>query len=79
MTDSRRDQLAEALESGYRAAQSFDDLADALLPTIDRMCAEAAAGALKPLEELLRHVAEVLDTAHRPHTARRLRAALEDQ
>lgn len=53
MTDSRRDQLAAALGTELRATIGrppnplmVDGLTDAVLPLVDRMCADAAAEAL---------------------------------
>ena len=46
MTDNRRDLLAEVLRTanGYGFPR-FDEIANVLLPHVDRMCAEAAAQA----------------------------------
>jgi hypothetical protein len=53
MTDSRRDQLARVLEDFWTGKIAAPGPADALLPHVDRMCADARrAGAAEALNDL---------------------------
>ena len=65
---SRRDQIAEALRNNDGIGMDIRcgrldayEVADALLPTVDRLCAEAAAEALKATAEEWRWNAPVFE------------------